>query len=120
LVCDKREAGKICIAKFFVRWRGNVSKMDIEEVALFISIINCFSVRDKWEMARLSGIPGAVNKFPIQRVAWRKWNYVSAGWDLCCRVFLHEFFFASNFSVFCNESLAEFVYNRNIVGCYDN
>jgi len=35
--------------------------MDIEEVALFITITNCFFLRDKWEMARLAGIPVAVD-----------------------------------------------------------
>jgi len=43
--------------------------MDIEKVTFFIGIINCFSIRDKWEITGLARIPVAVDKFPIGRVS---------------------------------------------------
>jgi len=44
--------------------------MGVKKVTLFIGIINCFSIRDKWEVTGFARIPVAVDKFPIERVSW--------------------------------------------------
>jgi len=44
--------------------------MGVKKVTLLIGIINCFSVRDKWEITGFARIPVAVDKFPIERVSW--------------------------------------------------
>ena len=38
--------------------------MGVKKVTLFIGIINCFSIKDKWEVAGFVRIPVAVDKFP--------------------------------------------------------
>jgi len=35
-----------------------------------MKIINCFSIRDQWEVTGFAPIPVAVDKFPIERVSW--------------------------------------------------
>ena len=37
------------------------------QVTLFIGIINCFFISDKWEVTGFARIPIAVDKFPIER-----------------------------------------------------
>ena len=66
--------------------------MGVKKVTLFIRIINCFSIRDKWEVTGFDRIPVAVDKFPIERVSWG--NGVSFCrmeallWDFATRIFL--------------------------------
>ena len=45
--------------------------MGVKKVTLFIGIINCSSIRDKWEVTGFARIPVAVDMFPIERVSWR-------------------------------------------------
>jgi len=43
--------------------------MGVKKVTLFIGIINCFSIRDMWEVTGFARIPVAVDKFQIERVS---------------------------------------------------
>jgi len=44
--------------------------MGVKKVTLFIGIINCFTIKDNWEVAGFARIPVTVDKFPIERFSW--------------------------------------------------